>query len=137
MSVELKLVRGPKKRAFIYTAHGSSLSKAKAFAYNIAQFTTAEIRRVAATVGDKVDIPAVAGDFQSLDHYAHIWLRRDDDDKLYALKIVAPVISMFEEQPKGDLIVIPDIGAQIAAYYSDLAGETFTFNEGAFCGSNV
>lgn len=140
MSCEFHFVRGPKKRVYLYTAHGNSLSKAKAFAYQLAQFTTAEIRRVAATVGDAVNIPAREGDFQSLDHYAHIFLRSQADGKLYALKIHAPVKSMFEEregEEENTLIVSPSIGDQIAVFYSQLAGETFEFDDGGFCGSNV
>jgi len=77
------------------------------------------------------------GDFQSIRHYGHFFFRRESDRKLYGFKLPAPTIDIFEEQPEGDLIITPDIGDIVAAWYSTLAGETFVFHCGAFCGSNV
>lgn len=70
-----------------------------------------------------------------MDHYAFLRFR-DNNNKSWAFKLFAPKIELFEEQPEGDLIVLPEKGIQIASWYSDLAGEELSFVRGAYCGSS-
>lgn len=122
------------KFAVTWLAHGESLSKIKNFAYQISQYTNAEIRRVWATKGDGVTIPQKSGNMMSLHHCAHIFVRRVADSKLYAVKILSPNYDLVFNE---DQEVKPEVGENVASYYSSLAGETFEFSEGALVGSNV
>lgn len=137
MSGSIKFCRGT-ERSWEYLAFGDSLSKVVEFANHIKKFTTADIRRCTQTNGLKMTIEGSSGDFQSLAHFAHVFFKRTRDKKLYAFKIPAPIIDIFEAQPEGDLIVTPGRGGtELAQYFTRLAGEEFTFDSGAFTGSNV
>lgn len=137
MSGSIKFCRGT-ARTWEYVAFGDSLSKVVEFANHIKKFTTADIRRATQTSGLKMLIEAKTGDFQSIEHFAHVFFRRTRDKKLYAFKIPAPIIDLFEAQPEGDLIITPDRGGtELAQYFTRLAGEEFTFDSGEFTGSNV
>lgn len=122
------------KFAVTWLSHGESLSRIKTFAYQIEQYTNAEIRRVWATKGDGVDIPQKSGNMMSLQHCAHIFIRRTADSKLYAVKILSPTYDLVFTD---DQEVKPDVGEHVAGAYSDLAREEFIFDEGALAGSNV
>lgn len=122
------------KFAVTWLSHGESLSRIKNFAYQISQYTNAEIRRVWATKGDGVTIPQKSGNMMSLHHCAHIFVRRTADSKLYAVKILSPTYDLVFNE---DQEVKPDVGEVIAEFYSSLAGEEFLFHEGALTGSNV
>lgn len=130
MSMAIKLVRGPEKWGYIYTAQGDSLDRAIAFAENLQPFTTAAIQRVAVTNGIDLRLPGQSGDIQHLGLYAQLFFRRERDQKLYGLKILAPIRTMFDD----DQVVSTDVGEQLAVYYSMMAGEVFTFDDGALGG---
>lgn len=135
MPAEIKFVVDTKWALARMSHGGESLSKLKNFAYAIAPYTNAEIRRVWAIKGDGVTVPQKSGDILSIHHYAHIFFIRASDDTSYAFKLYSPNLeNVFEPQPEGDLIVTPECGGIIAEAYSDFAGEKFTFDEGGFVG---
>ena len=136
MSTAIKFAQGT-ARTTVTLSHGESLSRIKAFAIQIQPYTHAEIRRVTATVGSQMSNAAKNGDFQSLRHYAEIFLRQHTTQKLYCLKLPAPDYDMFQDGQADDLILKPSIGEILAAYYSTLAGSTFDYDQGAFVGANV
>lgn len=133
MATNIRFRRG-EEDALIYIPFGNSLSKAKNFANAIAKYTNASIPNVWATIRGDLAIPEKSGDIQSLNLYAHLFFRRISDNRLYALKIHAP---NYSEIFNADQDVLPDAGAFIAEYYSDLAGETFEFHSGALAGENA
>lgn len=116
-----------------WLSHGATLSRMKSFAYGIASLTNAEIRRVYATVGDGVDIPEQGGNMSSLKHSAHIFVREERTQKLYAVKILSP---NYEECFDDDQEVLIETGDRVARLYSSLAGNEFTFDHGALAGPN-
>jgi hypothetical protein len=118
----------------IYIHHGNSLSKVKSFALHLKTKTTAEIREATAIIQSQVNSASNSNDFQSLAHAARIFVRCDSTGQLFSFFLPAPDIAIFEEQPEGDLIVTPEEGEIFAGWYSDLAGEAFTFDGGAFVG---
>ena len=129
------LSNGHVSQTEIYVPHGNSLSKVKQFALRLKTKTTAEVREATAIIQSQVNSPSNENDFQSLSHFARVFVRRSSDEKLFSFEFPAPDISIFEEQPAGDLIITPEEGEILASWYSDLAGEVFVFNGGAFVGS--
>lgn len=115
----------------IYVPFGESLSKAKNFASAIAKYTNAALPHVWATTRGTLSVSGKSGDTQSLNLYAHLFFRRASDEKLYALKIHAP---NYDEIFNNDQEVSESVGNAIAAAFSALAGETFTFHSGALAG---
>jgi hypothetical protein len=137
MSTAMRFTKSPDERTMVTLYHGDSLSKIKAFAYQIQPYTHAAITRATATVGSQMTIAAKSGDFQSIRHYGQMFFKRRRDGKLYSLKLPAPDRDMFQDGTEDDLIVKPSIGVILAGFYSTLAGEIFDFHSGAFCGANV
>jgi hypothetical protein len=135
MSASIRFYREGGHEAVAYLGHGESKSRLITFCQRIQQYTTASINWASATAEIWPDYPESEGDFQSLDHYAFLWFR-DSAKQMWAFKLFSPKIGIFEEQPEGDLIVLPEKGVQIASWYSDLAGKTLTYERGAFCGSS-
>ena len=136
MSSSLRFTQGT-ERTIITLYHGDSLSKIKAFAYQIQPYTHAGIGRVTVTAGSKLEIAAKSGDFQSIRHYGQFFFRCRRTGTLYAFKLAAPDREIFQDGTADDLIIKPSLGDIFATFYSTLAGETFDFHAGAFCGSNV
>lgn len=130
MATNIKFRLG-EEEALVYIPFGDDLSSAEAFASSIAQYTNASIPHVWATIRGKMSIEEKSGDTQSLDLYAHLFFRRESDNKLYALKIHAP---NYDEIFNDDQEVPEEVGETIAALYSELAGETFIFHSGALAG---
>lgn len=130
MATNIKFRIG-EEEALVYIPFGESLSKAKNFATAIAKYTNAALPHVWATTRGSMTIEEKSGDTQSLNLYAHLFFRRESDNKLYALKIHAPDYDkIFNE----DQEVPESVGDVIASSFSDLAGETFTFHSGALAG---
>ena len=130
MATNIKF-RIDEEEALIYIPFGESLSKAKNFANAIAKYTNAAIPHVWATTRGSMSIEEKSGDIQSLNLYAHLFFRRASDEKLYALKIHAP---NYDEIFNEDQEVPESVGNVLAAAFSALAGETFTFQHGALAG---
>lgn len=130
MSSQIKFCIGT-RAVTTFLSHGTSLSRIKNFAYGIQSLTNAEIRRVWATVGDGVQIQEKDGNLKSLAHYAHIFVRQESTNKLFAVKIISPDYSrLFTD----DQEVKIETGEQVAALYSALASEEFSFEHGALAG---
>lgn len=121
----------------IFLRHGASLSKVKQFALRLATKCTAQVAACSVIIqADCVD-EASEGDFQSLRHFARVFVRRDSDREIFDFSFPAPDISIFEEQPDGELIIPKDPdGDLLASWYSDLAGEPYTFEDGGYVGES-
>jgi hypothetical protein len=130
------LADGHVSQSEIYLEHGNSLSKVKQFALRIKNYTTAETREATAIIQSLCVSEASEGDYQSLRHFAHVYVRRVSDNELFDFMIPAPDISLFEAQPEGDQIVSEEKGEILAGWYSDLAGEEFSFDSGFLVGSS-
>jgi len=136
MSATIRFYREDGEEAISYLAHGETKSRLITFVQRIAQYTTASINYACVTSEFyPTQYGESEGDFQSLDHYAFLWFK-DDQGKRWAFKLFAPKIELLEEQPEGDLVVLPEKGIQIAQWYSDLAGAKLSFLYGAYCGSS-
>lgn len=133
MAVHL-LFRKREEVSLIYVPFGESLSRAKNFAAGLVKYTTASMPHVWATVRGSLSVEEKSGDIQDLNLYAHVFFRRVRDGKLYALKIPAP---NYNEIFNDDQEVPANIGNALAALYSTLAGETFTFHCGSLVGKGV
>lgn len=122
------------EKALIYIPFGTSLSAAETFAAAIGDYTTASIPNVWYSEKGTTSVAEKEGTAQSLDLYAHIFLRRSSDSKLYALKIHAPYYTaLFDDKQE----VTTTAGEAIASLYSTLVGETFTFHAGALAGGEM
>lgn len=114
--------------------HAVNLAAVERFAQRIEGLTNAGITKISFTESDYRTGSEGTNDLQSLRVYAHIFLRCEADNTVYALKIPAPISALlldaYQEVPE-------TIGNQIAQWYSDLAGELFTFEHGALAGSTA
>jgi hypothetical protein len=119
-----------------YLTHGESLNAIEVYAVAIASYSYAAIVSVSYTEGKDIDdLPAQGtGDYADIRLIAKIFLRDNDTQKLYCAVIRAPKASMFDDTKNG-LQVKKTVGDAIATKYSQLAGQTFTFEYGALCGS--
>jgi hypothetical protein len=121
----------------IFLLHGASLSKVKQFALRIATKCTAQVAACSAIIQSDCSDSPDENDFQSLRHFARVFIRRTSDQQLFDFSFPAPDISIFEEQPDGELIIPKDPdGDLLASWYSDLAGEPYTFEEGGYVGES-
>lgn len=133
MAVNIEFRKGIEK-ALIYIPFGTSLSAAQDFADAIAAYTTAGIPNVWVSTRGTTTNEEKSGEIQSLNLYAHLFLRRASDGRMYALKIHAPYSTVIFNEAQE---VLPEVGNLIAGYYSTLAGETFTFHFGALAGGEM
>lgn len=119
------------EKANIMIPFSVSASAAETFAAFLADYSTADIPYAWHTERRSVGVTGRSGTSQSLDLAALIFLRRAANDRLYALKIHAPDhAALFDDGQR----ITTTTGEVIAAAYSTLAGETFTFESGSLVG---
>lgn len=122
-------------RGTFWMSHGDNLDAVKTFARKLLPYTHADVDMVTHTVGEDVDYSGQGGGaMTALNQYAHIFLRREEDDKLFAFKLAAPVkAAIFNDEER----VTQAFGAQLARWYSDLAGEKFEFAHGGLVSGTI
>jgi hypothetical protein len=118
----------------VYSPFGSGdLNAARNFADYLADYTLAKVTKVSATqIHLYLDGQERNGDFGNVGLYAHLWFK-DGDNKKWGLKLPAPDDSIFND----DNSVKESFGNQVAARFSNLAGEALIYEEGWLCGSAV
>jgi len=127
------------QQAAAYVSNAASKAAVELFAQDLHDqgYTHAAIPRVSYTETSHVDLPASPADMAEVGMFANVLVRRASDGKLYGILIHAPNLDMFEAVIDQGYRVKHGDGVAIAAMYSDLAGEEFSFYDGWLQGSSL
>lgn len=119
----------------VFSPFGKDLTAVETFANTLKAYTAAQIQEVSYTQGSQLLLSGTVAeaDAYPLRTYAKILMKRAADGKTYGLLIYAPKKDMFEVQyseEKSKYKVKEAIGIALAAEFSTMAGETFTYSRG-------
>jgi hypothetical protein len=113
---------------------GKSLADMQTFADEVKAYTSAGIDEVSYTQAAQMNILQNTNESYPFHLYAKILLRNQGNGRLYGLLIYAPLTSMFYHIEGRGYRIKDAVGQDLAAKYSAMAGEPFTYHDGWLIG---
>lgn len=127
------------QQATAYISNAANKATIELFAQDLHDqgYTHAAIPRVTYCETSIVDIPEAPAPMAEVGMFANVLFRRASDGKLYGILIHAPKMDIFEAVLDRGYRVKYGDGVALAAMYSDLAGEEYSFHDGWLQGSSL